>query len=163
MSPGRARRCQRWGQFAQVLGATSGGLIFLKGNEKSVECFKKRCGRTELCLGCREGADSRGREQVVDQLGDAHGSQGEGEGIGPRGEVRVWWVGRRRCRKSNIPQVVEPGFCGCHASPGLTLCPSHGTAPHGPLNLMNNWKLPSPGLLHTASGIARNFRAEIDT
>lgn len=57
----------------------------LSGNEISMECFKKRCGRIELCLGCREGADSRSREQVADQLGDAHGSQAEGEGLGPRG------------------------------------------------------------------------------
>lgn len=85
MGPVGARRCQRWGAFAQVLRATSGGLFFLKGSEISVECFKKRCSRTELCLGCREGADSRGREQVVDQLGDAHESQAEGEGLGPSG------------------------------------------------------------------------------
>lgn len=105
-----------------------------------MECFKRRCGRIELRSGCREGVDLRGSEaQVVDRLGDSQGSQAEARtGTGAEGEgVRVWWVGRRTCRRRTFLQLLlKPGFCGQSAQ--LCSCvPNPGTVPQGAPSLVN--------------------------
>lgn len=52
--------------------------------------------RIELHSGCREGADLRGSEQVVDQLGDSQGSRGEARTrTGVEGEGASVWGDRR--------------------------------------------------------------------